>query len=61
MKTARMTVDPANPATPTLECTDTARVAATTESDIAAHQSSDDAEAMRDTAKFTRRPENVLD
>ncbi len=55
MKTVRATINPAIPATPALGRIDTARVDATTESDIAAHQAVDEAEAMQDAAKFARR------
>ncbi|MBZ0092853.1 MAG: helix-turn-helix domain-containing protein [Sulfuricellaceae bacterium] len=38
-----------------LGCIDAARVDATTEEGIAAHQAADEAEAMQDVAKFARR------
>jgi len=55
MKTARLTINPATPATPALGRIDPARADATTESDIALHQAADDAEAMQDAAKYARR------
>ena len=55
MKTARLTINPATPATLALGRIDPTRVDATTESDIALHQAADDAEAMQDSAKFARR------
>jgi len=55
MKTVRTTIDPATPATLAKGRIDTARVDATTETDIASHQAADEAEAMQDAAKFARR------
>ena len=55
MKTVRVTVDPAVPTSLALGHIDLARVDATTEEDIAAHQAADEAEAMQDAAKFARR------
>ena len=55
MKTVRVKINPAIPASPALGRIDPARVDATTEEDIAAHQAADEAEAMQDTAKFARR------
>ena len=55
MKTVRATINPAMPATLASGRIDPARVDATSESDIAAHQAVDEAEAMQDAAKFARR------
>ena len=55
MKTVRVKINPAIPATLDLGRIDPARVDATTEEDIAAHQAADEAEAMQDMAKFARR------
>lgn len=55
MKTVRMTIDPAVPATLATGRIDPARVDATTETDIARQVASDEAEAMQDAAKFARR------
>ena len=55
MKTARMKINPAVPASLAVGRIDSARVDATTEQDIAAHQAADDAEALQDAAKFARR------
>lgn len=52
MKTIRVTINPATPASGRI---DPARVDATTEKDIALHQATDEAEAMQDAAKFARR------
>ena len=60
MKTVRMKIDPAAPQTLEVGCIDTARVDATTEADIACQQAEDDAEAMRDAARFARRVRNRL-
>jgi len=43
MKTARLTINPATPATQALGRIDPTRVDAATESDIALHQAADDA------------------
>lgn len=50
-----MTIDPAMPASRRPGRIDPARVDATTEHQIAAHQAADDKEAMQDAATFTRR------
>ena len=55
MKTVRVTINPAVPASLALGRIDPARVDATTEEIIAAHQATDEAEAMQDAAKFARR------
>lgn len=55
MRTVRATISPAAPATLKLGRIDSARVDATTEADIAAHQADDEADAMQDAAKFVRR------
>ena len=55
MKTVRVTIDPAIPATMALGRIDTARVAATTEEDIAKQEAADEAESMQNAAKFARR------
>jgi len=55
MKTVRVTINPADPTSLDLGRIDTARVDATTEEDIAAHQAADEADAMQDAAKFARR------
>lgn len=55
MKTVRMTIDAADPAALALGRIDTARVDATTETDIAMHAARDEAEAMQDVAQFARR------
>lgn len=55
MKTVRVTIDPAVPASLAIGRIDTARVDATTEEEITAQQATDEAEAMQDTAKFARR------
>ena len=55
MKTVRVTIDPAAPVSPTLGRIAPARVDATTEEEIASHKAADEAEAMQDAAKFTRR------
>ena len=52
MKTIRVTIDPAAPVSGRI---DPARVDATSEEDIAAHQAADEADAMQDAAKFARR------
>lgn len=52
MKTVHMTIDPATPASERIVL---ARVDATSEEDIAAHQAADEADAMQDAAKFARR------
>ena len=55
MKTVRVTIDPAAPVPRRLGRIAPARVDATTEADIAAQIAADDAAAMQDAAKFTRR------
>lgn len=55
MKTVRMTINPAVPASLAVGRIDSAHVDATTEKDIAAHSAADEAEAMQDAAKFARR------
>jgi putative transcriptional regulator len=55
MKTARMKINPAVPTSLAVGRIDSARVDATTEQDIAAHQAADEAEALQDAAKFARR------
>ena len=55
MKTVRMTIDPAAPATWASGRMDPTRVDATTERGIALQHAADEAEAMQDAAKFARR------
>jgi len=55
MKTVRVTINPAVPASLAPGRIDRARVDATTEDDIARQAAADEAEAMQDTAKFARR------
>lgn len=55
MKTVRMKIDPAIPATLACGRMDPARVDATTEADIARQAAADEAQAMQDAAKFARR------
>jgi putative transcriptional regulator len=55
MKTVRMTINPANPASLAGGHIDLARVDATTEAVIAVQQAADEVEALQDAAKFTRR------
>lgn len=55
MKTVRVIIDPAVPASLAIGRIDTARMDATTEEDIATQQAADEAEAMQDAAKFARR------
>jgi putative transcriptional regulator len=55
MKTVRVKIDPANPASMTLGRVDEARVDATTEADIARHIAEDEAHAMQDAAPYARR------
>ena len=55
MKTVRVTIDPAIPATLVSGRIDTDRVDATSEADIARHEAADEAEAMQDAAKYARR------
>ena len=55
MKTVRVKIDPADPASMALGRIDEARVDATTETDIARHIAEDEAQAMQDAAQYTRR------
>ncbi len=55
MKTIRVKIDPAVPASVKLERINSARIDATTEQDIAAQQAADEMEAMQDAAKCVRR------
>ena len=55
MKTVRMTIDLQNPIAKPVGRIDAARVDATNEAEIAKHKAADDAEAVLDAAKFTRR------
>jgi putative transcriptional regulator len=55
MKTVRVKIDPAVPASLAKGRIDPSRVDATTEKNIAAQRAADDAEAMQDAAKFARR------
>ena len=55
MKTVRMKIDPAVPATLKKGRFDAARVDATTEEQLHAQMVADDHEAMLDAAKFARR------
>ena len=55
MKTVHMRIDPAQPAFLTLGRIDLARVDATTEKEMTTHIAADEAGAMQDAAKFTRR------
>ena len=55
MKTVRMTINPAVLASLAVGRIDPARVDATTEEVIAAHQAADEVGAMQDAAKFARR------
>ncbi len=55
MKTVRVRINPSVPASLALGRVDPARVDATSEEDIAAHQAADEAEALQDAAKFARR------
>jgi putative transcriptional regulator len=50
-----MKINPAVPTSLAVGRIDSARVDATTEQDIAAHQAADEAEALQDAAKFARR------
>ncbi|CDS52659.1 Transcriptional regulator, Cro/CI family [Polaromonas sp. CG9_12] len=50
-----MKIDPAAPTLLTLGRIDPARVDATTEADTATQQAADEADALQDAAKFTRR------
>lgn len=55
MKTVRVKINPAVPASLALGRIDPARIDATTEKDIAMQQAADESEAMQDAAKFARR------
>lgn len=55
MKTVRVTIDPAVPASLAKGRIDPVRLDATTEDDIAKQAAADEAEAMQDAAKFARR------
>jgi putative transcriptional regulator len=55
MKTVRMRIDSATPATRVTGRIDRVRVDATTEKDIALQQATDEVEGMRDAARFARR------
>jgi len=50
-----MKIDPAQPTAGLLGRVDMARVDATTEKDISEHIAADEADAMQDAARFTRR------
>ena len=55
MKSVRKTIDPSIPSTLASGWIDAAGVDATTDQDIATHASQDEALAMQDAARFTRR------
>ena len=55
MKTVRVKIDPQNPATLPVGRVNYQVLDSTTESQLAAQQKIDDAEAMQDSAKFARR------
>lgn len=55
MKTVRVKINPAVPASLALGRIDPTRVDATTEKDIAMRQADGESEAMQDAAKFARR------
>ena len=55
MSTTRVRVDPADPASLPKGRVDHEVLGSTTEADLAAQQQQDDAEAMRDVARFARR------
>jgi putative transcriptional regulator len=55
MKTVRVTIDPADPASLPKARVDRARLDATTDRDIARHAAKDEAQAMQDAAKLARR------
>lgn len=55
MKTVKMKIDPAIPASLAVGRIDVAGVDATTEYDIMSHQAEDEVESMLDAAKFARR------
>ena len=55
MKTVRIKIDPAIPASLASGRIDPARVDATTEAELAKQTAADEANAMQDAAKFARR------
>lgn len=55
MKMVRVSVDLKNPSTLPKGRVDRARLDATTEVDLAAHEAQDEAQAMHDAARFVRR------
>lgn len=55
MKTVRVRIDPAVPASLKLGRVDMVRVDATTEKELAVQKAADEVEAMQDAAKFARR------
>ena len=55
MKTTRMKIDPAVPASLAVGRIDPARVDAMGEADIAGQQAADEVDAMQDAARFARR------
>lgn len=55
MKTVRITINPAKPATLPKGRIDKRKVDATTEADVTRHASQDEALAMQDAARFARR------
>lgn len=55
MSTTRIRIDPDDPSTFPEGRIDVARVDATTEAEIAAQEREDDAEALRDMARYARR------
>ena len=55
MKTVRIKIDPAVPASLASGRIDPARVDVTTEADLAKQAATDEADAMQDAAKFARR------
>ena len=60
MKTVRVKIDPQNPATRPVGRVDYQILDSTTESQLADQQKIDDAEAMKDSAKFARRVRKPL-
>jgi len=55
MKTVRVKIDPSALVSPVVGRIAPARVDSTTEEEIALHKAADEADAMQDAAKFTRR------
>ena len=55
VKIMKMIIDPANPRTWPKGRVDAVRLDATTETELAAQQASDDASAMQDAARYARR------